>query len=315
MSNLSLDITFERHAYSCGNAKNLSRHGIIYTLAYLQTINPNLSDIGVMQTKQMKRAHGDKKSKKLSSYLNKIEVVCCSNLMRTMETAYLTYPNAKKIYVLPYVNEKFNRFLMALGLDLENAQQNREITLERMKELGYDIRKFDFSLITEITGDKLVGPNIELFLEKVVHDRWLNPESRFYLGKNGVKRVKVSVTTHSEWMVELLHLVRNKDQFYYDEPIYKPEHCREIVSPSVYQTRKVGNCSLTEITVRDRDVINFLKGNTALPPATRVYETEAIFDEARNKCILLTDKKRIAKGQGHNSHVKRCPSNIRDMEM
>lgn len=269
-------LLFVRHASSCGNVKSLSKSKV--GRFRLQTENPALSDFGVLQVKQVRE-----QTPKIRKYLRKRDIVCCSTLLRTMETASFLYPHRKKIYVLPYLEEipPWGYVAQYLGLDTENRVQTRAKTLRRLKELGHDPNKFDWSLHDEITKGTWKIPDVGVFRRVV--------EPNLQVQFPGKRIVCVS---HSNWMTEYLRQLNLLDQTLSQHPKYQPQSCQK---PGVI--KKIGNCGMFEVNKKSMTV-------------THIYETSGVEDGGA--CFLLNDRRHPERLR--KKHVSRCSNpRIRNM--
>ena len=270
------DLLFVRHASSCGNVKSISKSNINRYL--LQTENPGLSDFGVLQVRQVRE-----QTPKIRRFLRGQDIICCSNLLRTMETASFFYPKRKKIYVLPYLEEipPWGYVAQYLGLDTENRVQDRATTMKRLKKLGHDISKFDWSIHDEITGGRFKIPDVGVF-RRVVEPKLLEIFGR----------KKIVCVTHSHWMQEYLKQLNQYDNALSSRPIYQPRSCQrqDVI-------KKIGNCGMFLVN-KSRKIVQ------------HIYETSGVDDQGT--CFILNERRhpKILK----KSHVQRCSNpKIRNM--
>jgi len=121
MKATNINFVFIRHGQGCHNLISLLNDKKLKT-----PIDPQLSDIGFNHTK--KNAKILETQLKYKS-INKIDLVVCSPLIRTMETAFLTSQemtnSTKKIYVVPFLRE-----IDEMSSDVKSAKSRKVIDTE-----------------------------------------------------------------------------------------------------------------------------------------------------------------------------------------
>lgn len=306
---MSIEITFIRHAMSCGNVKDFAPGPRFLKVLMYSTKNPNLSTIGLWQIKQAKHAHNIQSSKDtLQKYLNNMDYVFSSDMLRAMETAYRLFPD-KKIQVIPYVSEfSKSKLFFDLGLDWENKQQDYITTLSRLEELGYDTSRFNYDIHQHITSGDIVYPNWEKFLKEIVQHKWLNPQSKFYLGKNK----KIAIVTHGHYMRDIINKYTIDSSLYWQQtPYFQSRHCQDIEYKS--DTHRIGNVGMFSIKFSS-DIINgLIKHKKYLKTPRMVYETNAVYDPEINACLEYDSKRMVKSDQGRLSHVSTCSDKIKNI--
>lgn len=306
-----MEIYFIRHAHSCGNAKEFSERSKLYKMVRLQTLNPQLSDLGVMQARQALTAT-DSHGETLKQCLGRIEHVFCSDMMRAMETAALLFPSWKKIGVVPYIGEKSRwKLFVDLGLDRENRAQLPAATGKRLRALGYDVDRFDYGLYQEMTGGRPRYPDRRRFWERVVLAHWMNPESPFCL--LGEKRVvRVAVVSHGHFLRNLV----SKDTeavaaFWTSTPLFRLPHCPR---PD-YATRRpaLGNVGILKFRTSRSRVQEWVSDHRPFPVPRYVFETNAVYDPETGECLEYDDVRFVRAPHGRLHHVSRCDRHVREI--
>lgn len=195
-----LDIIFVRHAHSCGNAKEFSDRSKLYKLLKLQTKNPNLSNLGLMQIGTALEATNVHNLTLHQFYQEAVDHVYCSDFLRACETALLLFPQ-RQVSVVPYVGEKSHSALFVkLGLDLENAASSPSETLKYLHKMKYPLHQLDYDLYeTIVKNNSIPTPSVRRFLKHIVLQHWMNSDSPFYLFKNR-DHVRVAIVTHGHFM-------------------------------------------------------------------------------------------------------------------
>ena len=106
-----LRIIFVRHGESISN-KVQKYVPCIHSMI----MDPKLSQKGIENTKEMKEK------------LPKTDIVCCSELLRAKQTAYISYPD-RYIYEIPHVNE--------LGYGFDNMPQDEITQLDKFPVMSF----------------------------------------------------------------------------------------------------------------------------------------------------------------------------------
>lgn len=298
----SINLIFIRHAHSCGNAKEFSSKHKLYKLMKLQTRNPSLSDLGLIQVEHARETVPE---------LKNVDVVYSSEMVRALETAAHLFPT-QTIRICPFVAEvPTNQVFVSLKLDLENAPESKETTLVRLEQLNYDTRRFDYSLYDEFTtSTKPTRPSPHKFWVNVVVRHWLNPDSPFcILGKT------VALITHSHLINEILKGTVGKSWLFEQKPKHMYHRCKHVdYKPETLSVGNVGMISFAAKLTRNMRIREIPKESTiALARATYLYDNNAVFDEVSRSCVSFKKKKR-AIVQGRKEFVQRCGEHIRNIE-
>ena len=310
----SLEIIFIRHSHSCGNAREFSTKGKIYKLLRLQTLNPQISDLGVIQIDTAKKAVNDR-GMKLDQFLNdSVDYVFCSDFMRAMETAYRLFPS-RTIDVLPYIGEKSAaNIFVHLNLDLENQSQSPTATLNRIKSTGYDPTHFDYDVYKYLTGgtmrDRGPFPSKHKFLKKIISENWMNPNSPLYLFTHH-QHVRIAIISHGHFLRDLVAKdTLAPESFWHSTPIFQYKHCQD---PNYKPSRPaLGNVGMIAMLITPKDIIKHLDHKKKLPRPLYVYETNAVHDPHTGKCLKYNDIRFVVEG-GRKGHVSRCGAHIREI--
>lgn len=311
---MSLEILFVRHAQSCSNVKEYSTQGKLHKLLVLQQANPHLSDLGLMQIEQAKTAtdiHGNS----LKSFLSSVDMVCSSDMLRAMETAYNLFPD-REITVLPLVGEKAKaKLFIHLNLDVENKPQGPIDSVRRLKALKYDTSHFDYELYLKITQGHIPFPNINKFLKEVILHHWMNPESQFYLWKNTepTKKIRIVIVSHGHFLRELVaQQTKAMFQFWHSAPTFQLPHCHE-EKDYIPSRPAIGNVGMFLMHMTRKDIQEFLKHKKKFHVPENIFETNAVYDEKTKTCMKYNKYRFIRPEFGRKHHVSRCSQVIRDI--
>lgn len=323
---MSVQILWIRHAHSCGNAKSFSKNTKLYQAVFLQTLNPQISDLGIMQVEQAQQALSPAK-RSLGEFLaEQVDMVCSSNMMRAIETAYRLFPE-QSVTVLPYVGEHvFSELARKMNWDVENQAEDEPRTLERLKAFQYDTTRIDYRLYNKVAAeyqDWVLRPDLRHFLERVVWHHWFNVHSSYQLPPSPVaaRPLRVAIVTHGNFLLDMIrHHTSTPDRLWNDQPYFQPLHCAR---PDYRVERPaIGNIGMVT-TVWTRDVVqNFIfhsrpnqnKKNPTphkLPPVGLVYETNAVYDPLTQSCLEYDGKRFVTYEHGYRHHVRRCQPAIR----
>ncbi len=286
-----LELVFIRHAHSCGNAKEFSNATKLTKLLFLQTLNPHLSDLGLLQIAQARSI------KPLKHFLDKVDYVFCSDMVRAMETSLLLFPKTRDIQVIPFIGESSrSKAFIHLNLDIENQAQGPIDSIKRLKALGYDTTRFDYEEYVDLTRGKIPFPSFKKFMSNIVKDHWMNLNSLFCLLKSG-KTVRVAIVTHGNMLKEILNL-QNLPKHFLDarNAQFQPAHCHNInYEPTL---NSIGNIGIVMFQVK----------NSELGDPQYIYDTNAVYDE---ECMEYLKEKRFLKHvYGTLKYVKRCSKEI-----
>jgi broad specificity phosphatase PhoE len=292
----------------------------VHKVLKLNHLNPHLSNLGLLQIKQAKKAyHGDNKRNNVKRFLKeKVDMVCCSDMVRAMETAYNLFPK-QEINVIPYVNEKGrSQLFVKLNWDLENHTQGPIDSVRRLKAMGYDPSHYEYGLYLDITQGRLPFPNRKKFFQKVVLDRWLNPESPFYVlpphhTKKSRRPFRIAIVSHGHFLRDLVSQAsRAPKSFWSSTPYFRPVHCRnEHYTPD---GPAVGNVGMFLMKLTEHDIEDYVRHRHRLPAPYNIFETNAIYNPDTKQCMEYDGKRFILPEYGQKSHVERCPANIRNMK-
>ena len=320
----TIEIVWIRHGHSCGNAKEFSERGLFHKLLKLQSLNPSLSNLGLLQIQQAKTAYHDVRPKKsrgrtskkvLNDFLQqKVDFVFCSDMLRAMETAYNLFPK-KDIHVLPYVNESSKaKLFIKLNLDVENRSQGPIDSVRRLKHLGYDPSHYNYEEYVDLTNGRIPFPNMHRFMEEVVMNHWFNRQSEFTLFPKGERRKKicVAIISHGHFLRNLVRdATRTPSTFWNSKPYFKSVHCQDLD----YQSGEpaFGNVAMFTLRLTLPEVRKFLKSGTRLPAVKKLYETDASYDPKTKTCMEYDQKRSILPQYGRKSHVLRCPAHVRNI--
>lgn len=314
---MAVQLLWIRHAHSCGNAKVFSQRTKLAQALFLQTLNPSLSDLGVLQVDQARAAlNADHRT--LGEFLtHQVDLVCSSNMLRALETAYRLFPD-RTITVLPHVGEHaFSEWARRWAWDVENQAQDEPTTLARLAQLGYDPSRVDYTLFRKVAAehnDAELRPNVVQFVERVVWTHWLNASSAFCLPPSpvGGRPLRVAVVTHGHFLVDLVSAYTTSHATLWDSvPAFQPVFCAR---PQYRVDRPaVGNLGqLTTLWTRAR-LARFLTRGQRLPPLRLVYETNAVYDPVAQQCLEYDGRRFVAADQGFRHHVRRCHPAVRDL--
>lgn len=272
MDEKTLEILFTRHSSSCGNAREFSDRGKLYKLAKLQSLNPPLSNLGLMQIETALAAQNQDGLTFKKFIRSTVDKVCCSDMLRACETAKNLFPD-REITVLPFVGEKSKAKLF---IHLNNRQHGPIDTVRRLKELKYDTSHFNYNLYVELTKGKIPFPNKKKFWEEIVLKKWFNPASPFYLFKHR-NRVRVLIVSHGHFLRDLVtEDTKATPDFWHSRSLFQPsengcltvqqKHCSE---PN-YKPRvsDIGNVGTFMLRVTEK---NFQ--HKRLPAPTNILET------------------------------------------
>jgi broad specificity phosphatase PhoE len=312
----SINLIFIRHAHSCGNAKEFSSKNKLYKLVKLQTRNPPLSDLGLIQVQHARETVPE---------LKNVDVVYSSEMVRALETAAHLFPT-HHIRICPFVAEvPSHQVFVSLNIDLENAPESKEKTLARLENLNYDISRFNYELYDKFTTPtKPTRPSPHKFWANVVIRHWLNPESPFcLLGQT------VALITHSHLINEILKGTVGKSWLFEQKPKHMYHRCKHVdYKPETLSVGNVGMISFAAKLYRNDENAKAnskvkpsakpkadaeAKPTIALARATLLYENNAVFDEVSRSCVSFKKKKR-AINQGRKEFVQRCGEHIRNIQ-
>jgi len=313
---MELQVFWIRHAHSCGNAKEFSPHSKMYKAMFLQTLNPQISDLGVLQVQQARQAL-DPEKHVLGEFLStQMDLVCSSNMMRAIETAYHLFPD-RTVTVLPYVGERtFAEVARRMNWDVENQAETVERTAERLREMQYDTGRLDYALYRKVSSeyrDSVLRPDFRKFIEHVVVSHWLNTHSAFHLSRPQGRPFRVAIVSHGNFLLDMIqHQTSTPTSIWTDTPYFVPEHClRPHYRP---QRPALGNLGMTTTLWTRREIEQFaLRHQRHLPPVLLVYETNAVYDHVTRTCLEYDGKRFVRQSEGRKHHVRRCHPWIRNM--
>ena len=240
----SVHIDWIRHGFSCTNAIHLKSSNWFNIWKY-QSPNPSLTNLGIRQCFQAWRAVHKTGRECLTDRMANTDLVCCSNLLRAIETAWHMYPG-RQIWILPYVHERtFHINLVKFNIDRANAPQSQYTTFIRLVRLGYDPveikKRIKFSLYNTILGNddvkhipKPYQPDLRKFLSLVLLTHWLNPTSDFNIASmtdlpiddsiyTRPKIPRVAIVSHSIFLKSIVRQTKmnKKDNFYLSREMYQ----------------------------------------------------------------------------------------------
>jgi len=306
MSENSLEILFTRHSASCGNAREFSDRGKFHKMTKLQTLNPALSNIGLMQIETALAAE-NKDGLSFKKFIrDTVDKVYCSDMLRACETAKNLFPD-REITVLPFVGEKSKaKLFIHLNYDLENKVQGPVDTVKRLKELKYDTSHFNYNLYVAETKGKIPFPSKNKFFEEIVLKKWFNPESPFYLFKYRT-RVRILIVSHGHFLRDMIskHSRATKD-FWHKPSVFQQKHCAE---PNYKPSEPaIGNVGTFMMTLKKEDLQHKL-----LPAPINIFETNATYDAEKNNCLGYDHRRFIKPEFGRKSYVTRCGEHIRSI--
>ena len=237
---MSMDINFIfiRHGYSCGNYTNSLTKKIDLDEKYQHIIDPELTGNGVYYSCKNSNTINNILADKYN--IDTINIIGCSPLLRSMETAYYMSRQWKNppntIYVLPYLREIDEQSLnddIYSSKSIENMNKRSSYKMKEIDEQKEFLKKkgildvFDFDIVKKYKKERKDPGDINKFMNwfskilepnvtKLKHDKIIN----------------VFIITHSG---VLNYYAKNKninDTFYnntgfivkynkYKEPIYK----------------------------------------------------------------------------------------------
>jgi broad specificity phosphatase PhoE len=200
---MNVNFVMIRHGYGCHNAiRNLYRNDVIPTTENMETLNiysdPELTPMGV----DVSIENGKIVSDILKNLdINKINIVGCSPLIRSMETAYFmsrkwkTPP--KKIYVFPFLREidehSNNKYSIKSRKVIDTTPSYSMKTLQQQKsylsEAGL-LDYFDFSFVEHNLEDRKEPGDIKRFITWFTQN-YLHNIPHFH------KNVNVFIVTHA----------------------------------------------------------------------------------------------------------------------
>lgn len=200
---MNVNFVMIRHGYGCHNAiRNLYNNNVIPTTENMQTLNiysdPELTPMGV----DVSIENGKIVSDILKNLdINKINIVGCSPLIRSMETAYFMsrkWKNPpKKIYVFPFLREidehSNNKYSIKSRKVIDTTPSYSMKTLQQQKkylsEAGL-LKYFDFSFVEHNLEDRKEPGDIKRFIT------WFTQN---YLRKlsHSYTNVNVFIVTHA----------------------------------------------------------------------------------------------------------------------
>lgn len=315
---MPLQILWIRHAHSCGNAKEFSPTTKLHKALFLQTLNPQLSDLGGLQIEQA-RAAEDPQRRTLGEFLSEqVDLVCSSNMLRALETAHGLFPE-RTVTVLPYVSERtFSELARRMHWDLENQAEGIERTLERLRSLHYDTQWLDYALYRKVSTeqqDNVLRPDFRRFMEHVVFDHWWNPQSSFHLPLRGRRDrpFRVAIVTHGNFLLDMIqHATQTPSSLWTDPPYFSTAHC---LRPHYRPNRPaIGNVGMTTTLWQRSDVEGFLLHRSSRLPAVHlVYETNAVYDPVTKTCLEYDGRRFVQAHEGRKHHVRRCHPWIRNL--
>jgi len=331
----TVQVDWVRHGYSCGNVKQIHRKDML-TSWKTQTPNPFLTDLGIEQCKRALDATNGT-HQKLSERLNCTDLVFCSSLLRTMETAINMFPTIKNIYVIPYVHEKPKS---TIGVRCHVDKENRPPSLSEIKEtvckelnaLGYAdevIDKLNYSIYEDIIRSNYYqAPSFQKFLQKLMIERWWNKDSHFNFKKllhtsNQTKHntinsntIKIAIVSHSNYLqlvadvtnenrnIALSAKENNKTNPLFDQtPEYKLPTERVIEGAKI---TKISGTGIMNITLNQEDVVKYVQGSTniickAFPRL--IYQWRG-FDKVR---VNIEDSGMVNTNDLSEKDYERCP--------
>jgi len=310
---MDLEIVFVRHAQSCSNVKEYSTKGKLHKLLVLQQYNPHLSDLGLMQIEQAKTAKNIK-GESLKSFVQSADMVCSSDMLRAMETAYNLCPD-QEIHVLPFIGEKSKaKLFIHLNLDVENKPQGPIDSVRRLKALGYDTSHFDYELYFQVTQGRIPFPNLNKFFQKVVLDHWLNPDSSFSLRQTKTnKPFRIVIVSHGHFLRDL---VATKTQamfhFWHSVPTFQLPHCHE-EKDYIPSRPAIGNVGMFAMGMNRKQIESFLRHKSKFSVPENIFETNAVYDEKAKICLKYNKHRFILPEYGHKHHVSRCAKVIQSI--
>ena len=160
------DIYWTRHLFSCANS--LANIGKINRVIYRSiTSNPHISNVGLI--------HGEKIMKQNNYFSNnKIDLIICSQLLRTIETASIMfsdyYSNKLPIIVAPFINEE-----SSIGdITKENIPEDYKTTFQKYSQyIDYQNKNKKYIMQFNLEYVDQDG-NFINFLDSKETDKWFN---------------------------------------------------------------------------------------------------------------------------------------------
>jgi broad specificity phosphatase PhoE len=306
-----IELVLVRHAQSCSNAKEYDTRGKLHKLLVLQQANPHLSDLGLAQIQQAKKAKNID-GQTLKSYINSAHMICSSDMLRAMETAYNLCPN-REIVVLPFVGEKAKaKLFIHMNLDVENKPQGPIDSVKRLKALKYDTTHFDYELYFQVTQGRIPFPNVRKFFQKIVMDHWFNPNSPFHVRDNNTV-YRIVIVSHGHFLRELVaYQTQAMFHFWHSPPLFKLPYCKEFQG---YKPSRpaIGNVGMFALRFLPEDIEKFLSKKKRLKAPENIFETNAVYDETTQTCLPYNSHRFILPEYGYKHHVSRCDKVIRNI--
>lgn len=288
---MEIQFLWIRHAHSCGNAKSVSTRSNLYKALFLQSRNPQISNLGVVQINQARQALSPNKQT-LGDFLDhQIDLVCSSDMTRAIETALLLFPQ-KIVHVVPFVGEHaFSELARRINLDVENQPDSPK----KIPRVNYDLYT-----------NKHDRPNFIKFLEKIVVKHWM--EKKIHTLE---KPFRIAIVSHGNFMKNMfLHHTQTNKRVFQETPYFVPNHClRPHYKPTV---PAIGNLGMFTTLWTRENVQDHLSGKQRLPKLMPVYETNAVYDPTTGQCIEYDGKRFITSGLSRH-HVYRCHPRISNM--
>jgi len=161
----NIEIDWIRHAFSCSNMLHELTAGRNKKYSALAP-DAILSNYGISQAT---RAKND------INFLNRYDIIICSNLTRALETALFLFNDDKirrRIVVVPYISEKrkfWDRFIGSDEQNIPTTSDNIKKTFDKLNNANNFNIDVDISLLKyfEDLGTDL-SPNYNKFIEDVV---------------------------------------------------------------------------------------------------------------------------------------------------
>ncbi|AYV84467.1 MAG: histidine phosphatase superfamily branch 1 [Hyperionvirus sp.] len=207
MPDYKIQIYWVRHGYSCANVirDTIGVTDILHgSLLPRSKYSPDaqLANYGVQQTNETKTNN--------KTLLSEIQVVLTSELRRAIETALYLFTD-KKIYPVPYVNERRNDFLQYFDLDKDNSNSDRtELTTYLKTNFPQNANNVDFSIVDEIKG-------VETHLFPADADKFFDIVIPKLIAKQfkDAKEIKILIVSHQGFIEKHLKNITALEEFPY----------------------------------------------------------------------------------------------------
>jgi hypothetical protein len=224
MFDIELHIDYIRHGHSCANTLHMLQYGkseqslkltekdkdVIRRDRNMMTKDSILSNLGIKQSEDLGNNFGDR--------INNYDMVFCSELRRTMETALhslkmvdkiYNYENIHdKIYILPYISEiELSDDNMKKDYMTVDNYMKDNYNSEKYRKLSYEIFDIligDKNKMTEVNHNLLYTKIIPIIIKKLSQ----KITKKNIKDKNSLV-FNIAIYTHSGYIREHFNLIQN----------------------------------------------------------------------------------------------------------